>query len=71
MKVVLQRQISGNLVCRKKNAAALQKQIAQDGIQQLFVMRQPGSESEHELLLMSLLSQSELQLEMIQKPPFF
>ena len=56
---------------KKEDAAALQKQIAQDGIQQLFVMRQPGRESEHELLLMSLLSQSELQLEMIQKPPFF
>ena len=56
---------------KKEDAAALQKQIALDGIQQLFVLRQPGSESEHELLLMSLLSQSELQLEMIQKPPFF
>ena len=54
----------------KKDAAALQKQIALDGIQQLFVLRQPGSESEHELLLMSLLSQSELQLEMIQSRHF-
>ena len=41
---------------KKEDAAALQKQIALDGIQQLFVLRQPGSESEHELLLMSLLS---------------
>ena len=56
---------------KKADAAALQQQIAQDGIQQLLVLRQPGSEAEHELLLMSLLSQSELQLEMIQKSPFF
>ena len=42
---------------KKKDAAALQKQIALDEIQQLFVLRQPGSESEHELLLMSTQSE--------------
>ncbi|TSH78380.1 hypothetical protein E2K73_00195 [Acinetobacter sp. RF15A] len=56
---------------KRDDAAALKQQIFQDGIQQLLVLRQPGHETEHELVLMSLLSQSNLQLHLVEKPPFF
>ena len=42
-----------------------------DGIQQLLILRQPGSEAEHELLLMSLFSQSDLKFKIVNKAPIF
>src|SRR5690606_9352648 len=56
---------------KKDDAAALKALLFKDGIQQLLILRQPGSEAEHELLLMSLLSQSDLKFKIVDKPPRF
>ena len=37
---------------KKDDAAALKALLFKDGIRQLLILRQPGSEAEHELLLM-------------------
>ncbi|MGE8539471.1 MAG: penicillin-binding protein activator [Acinetobacter sp.] len=54
---------------KKEDAAALKTLLIKDGIQQVLVLRQPGSEAEHELLLMSLLSQSNLKFKIVDRPP--
>ena len=56
---------------KKEDAAALKTLLVKDGVQQLLVLRQPGSEAEHELLLMSLLSQSDLNFKIVNKAPIF
>ena len=56
---------------KKDDAAALKALLFKDGIRQLLILRQPGSEAEHELLLMSLLSQSDLKFKIVDKPPRF
>jgi len=56
---------------KHEDAAALQQVLAQDGIRHLKVLRQPGSEAEHELMLMSLLSVADLKVEMIEQHPKF
>src|SRR5690606_39575232 len=56
---------------KHEDAAALQQVLAQDRIRHLKVLRQPGSEAEHELMLMSLLSVADLKVEMIEQHPKF
>ncbi|MFN3894611.1 MAG: penicillin-binding protein activator [Acinetobacter sp.] len=56
---------------KKEDAAALKTLLHKDGIQQLLILRQPGSEAEHELLLMSLFSQSDLKFKIVNKAPIF
>ena len=54
---------------KREDAIALQKVLTKDQIRYLQVLRQPGSETEHELMLMSLLSVGDLQVDIIDIAP--
>ena len=54
---------------KREDAIALQNVLAKDHIQNLQVLRQPGSETEHELMLMSLLSVADLHVYIIDTAP--
>ena len=54
---------------KRDDALALQQLFAKDKIQELLVLRQQGTEAEHELMLMSLLSQSNVPVQIIEDRP--
>ncbi|MCW8037844.1 penicillin-binding protein activator [Acinetobacter entericus] len=56
-------------LAKKDDAQALQKILAEDRMQELLVLRQPGAETEHELFLMSLVTQAGLQMQVVHAPP--
>lgn len=51
------------------DALALQGLFTKDKVQEVLVLRQQGTEAEHELMLMSLLSQSSIPVQVIEEPP--
>lgn len=56
-------------LAKKDDAQALKSVLAADKMNELLVLRQTGSEIEHELFLMSLVTQAELPMQVLDAPP--
>ncbi|WP_180035398.1 MULTISPECIES: penicillin-binding protein activator [unclassified Acinetobacter] len=54
---------------KRDDALALQKVFEKDKLAQVLVLRQPATEAEHELLLMSLISQSSVPTQVVEQLP--
>lgn len=54
---------------KKDDAAALKNVMEQDQVQELLVLRQPGTETEHELFLMALVAQAGLPMQVLDAYP--
>lgn len=56
-------------LAKKEDASALGLILSKDKIEELIVLRQPGTEAEHELFLIALLALSGLPMQVIEAPP--
>ncbi|WP_104499695.1 penicillin-binding protein activator [Acinetobacter indicus] len=54
---------------KKDDAQTLKQLFQKDQINHLYILREPGTEAEHELLLMSLVSQLDYPVEVVDSPP--
>ena len=56
-------------LAKKDDASALARVIKQDQIDDILVLRQPGTEAENELFLMALMSKTELPIHVLEQQP--